>query len=183
MIQTTVATRYAEALFAIAKENNSFDQLELELTTIDQAMEANEDFKKLLNHPHVAKEDKKRLLADVFATSISEVTVNFLNLLIDKQRQDIFSQIVKSFIVISNEARGIADATVVSVSALTDTQLEQIRATFKELIGKDLRITTEIDKDIIGGFIVRIGDRVYDSSIKTQLDRFKVSLREAQVGR
>jgi len=183
MIQTTVAARYAEALFAIAKQNNTLEQLENELRIIDQVLEDNLEFKKLLNHPHIDKQAKKGLLLGVFKGHISEVTENFVQLLIDKKRQNVFTYIVKEFTLLANEARGIVDAVVVSAKVLSDKQLEQIRTTFKELVGKDLRIATEVDAEIIGGFIVRIGDRVYDSSLKTQLNRFEAKLHEAQVGR
>lgn len=183
MIQTTVASRYAEALFAIAKQNNTLEQVEIELRTIEQVLADNSELTKLLNHPHIEKQAKKSLLISVFKGHISETVENFLQLLIDKKRQNVFTYIVREFTLLANEARGIVDATVTSAKNLTDVQLEQIRTTFKEIVGKDLRIATEVNAEILGGFIVRIGDRVYDSSLKTQLSRFEATLHEAQVGR
>ncbi|OEH85535.1 ATP synthase F1 subunit delta [Desulfuribacillus stibiiarsenatis] len=180
-METTVASRYAEALFEIAKEKNTLDSLETELVLINQVLRDNDELLQLLNHPHIETDVKKNLLTGGLKGHISEITENFLNLLIDKNRQDVFTHIVSSFTLLANDARGIADAVITTAIALTDDQLSQIRTTFRTLIGKELRFTSEIDASIIGGFIVRIGDRVYDSSVKTQLQRFEKSIHESQV--
>lgn len=183
MMQMTVASRYAEALFAIAKEKNQLEEIEKELKTIDTVLLANPELDKLLNHPHIDKVAKKEMLLSIFAGNLSETTENFLQLLIDKKRQDGFTYIVKAFTSLANEARGLVDATVITAKPVTDKQLETISKRFKDLIGKDLRIATEIKEEILGGFLVRIGDRVYDSSIQSQLKRFQVELQETQIGR
>ncbi len=181
MIEITVATRYADALFAIAKEKDSIDQWEQELGLVNEAIESNPEFKRILNHPYVDNAAKKTLISDILKGSISDLLENFLHLLVDKKRINFFSHIVRAYILRANEARGIADATVVTPKALSADQQEHIRKTFEGVVGKKIRIATEIDPQIVGGFIVRIGDRVYDSSIKTQLNRFKATLHESRV--
>ena len=181
MIETTVATRYADALFVIAKEKNTIDQWEQELGIVNELVGSNMELKGILNHPYIDSEAKKALISDVFKGEISDLLENFLHLLIDKKRIKFLSHIVKAYLVRANEARGIADATVITSKALNAEQQEQIRKTFQGVIGKKIRIATEIDPQVIGGFIVRIGDRVYDSSIKTQLTRFKATLHESRV--
>ncbi|MDE1399021.1 ATP synthase F1 subunit delta, partial [Bacillus licheniformis] len=82
---------------------------------------------------------------------------------------------------LSNEARGIADATVTTAKPLTEAEVQKIAEQFGQKLNKKLRVTTKVDPSIIGGMIVRIGDRLYDGSIKGKLARFTQQIKQAQV--
>ncbi|MBN2908053.1 F0F1 ATP synthase subunit delta [Polycladomyces sp. WAk] len=175
MSQSVVAKRYARALFEVATEKQLLDQVEQELFAVVRTLEENSEFQQWLAYPQVAKEEKKELLERIFG-ELSEPTKHLLFLLIDRGRQSAIGKIAEEFRALANESRGVADAVVTTPRKMTVKDQKRLIALFKKLIGKELSITNVVDSDILGGVIVRVGDRLYDGSLKTKLDRFQQQL-------
>lgn len=181
MSSGVVAKRYAYALFEVASERKQVDLVEIELQQIKQAIDENPAFLQFLQHPQIAKEVKKKEFQQVFGMIFSETTMNFMNLLIDKNREDAFALVPQFFTEKANEVRGLVDAIVTSVKPLSDEQKEGLVQSFKKLLNKDIRIHNELDNSIMGGVVVQIGDRLYDGSVAGKLNRLQQSLKQAQV--
>ncbi|MEW9671195.1 F0F1 ATP synthase subunit delta [Ammoniphilus sp. 3BR4] len=181
MSSGVVAKRYAYALFEVASEKKQIDLVEQELQQIKQAFDENPAFLQFLNHPQIDKETKKKELNNLFAGKASDTTVNFLNLLIEKNREEVLSLIPRYFIEKANEARGLVDAVVKTVKPLTEEQQQELVKSFKSLLNKEIRIETQLDDSIMGGVVVQIGDRLYDGSVAGKLNRLQQSLKQAQV--
>lgn len=171
-----VAIRYAQALFEVAKERGTVDTVEENLELIKEVIDDNEDFKQLLLHPEVTANEKKEMLEEFFTKAVNAEVLNLLKVLVDNHREDIISFIQLDYVDIANEYRGIADATVTSARPLSEDDQRKISDQFGRLLNKQLRLTTKIDESLVGGVIVKIGNRVYDGSIKGQLDRFKATV-------
>jgi F-type H+-transporting ATPase subunit delta len=178
---SAVAKRYARALFEVASEKNVIDATEKELLGVVKVIDDNEGLRKLLSHPKISAEEKKQLLETLFAREISANTGNFLNIVIERGREGQLKEIVDNFIEMANDVRGIADATVVTAKALTDEEVKQLADGFGRQLNKKLRVKTEVDPALIGGIVVRIGDRLYDGSIRGKLSRFSQQIKQAQV--
>lgn len=178
---SAVAKRYARALFEVASEKKAIDATEGELLGVVQVIEENEGLRKLLSHPKISAEEKKQMLETLFAREISANTGNFLNIVIERGREGQLKEIVDNYIEMANEVRGIADATVVTAKALTKQEVKQVEDAFGRQLNKKLRVKTEVDPDIIGGLVVRIGDTLYDGSIRGKLNRFSQQIKQAQV--
>jgi len=181
MSGSVVAKRYAFAFFEVASENNQVDAVEKELQLFKQTIEDNPAFLQFLQHPQISKEAKKQEFAVIFKDQISETTLNFLSLLIDKNREEIFTKVPKFFTEKANQARGLVDAVVTSVKPLSDEQKKDLTASFKQLLNKEIRIHNELNDSIMGGVVVQIGDRLYDGSVAGRLNRLQQSLKQAQV--
>jgi F-type H+-transporting ATPase subunit delta len=181
MSDIIVAKRYAKALFEVAKEQALISQVEEELKSVASAIKGNADLQKFLNHPSIDPSVKKDLLKQVFEGKVSEPVWNTLRVLIDKGREGIVSALVNDYVLIANEAQGLANATVYSAFALNENQVAEIASHFKKITGKTLRIETAVDPKLLGGIQVRIGDRLYDGSISGKLDRLAKSLNQTQV--
>ncbi|QAV25652.1 F0F1 ATP synthase subunit delta [Neobacillus thermocopriae] len=176
MNKQVVAKRYASALFEIAKEQQLLDQLEQELRVVKQVFAQNEALLSVLNHPKVALAKKKALIQEAFA-NISTVLQHTFMLLLDRHRIDIVEDLVDAFITLANEARGVAEAIVYSARPLTEDETKALAEVFAKKVGVDtLRITNIIDKDVIGGVKVRIGNRIFDGSVSGKLARLQRQL-------
>lgn len=181
MIENAVARRYAQAFFAIAREKNLIDQLEQELQQVVEAIGSNSELKILMNHQLVAPQDKKDLVEKVFSGSVSDITINFLDFVIDKYRITYLQEIYEAFVGYANEARNIADAQVRSAAALSDAEIKAIEENLVKATGKNIRLSNEVDPNLIGGVVVRIGDKVIDGSLFRRLGRLKETLMQIQV--
>ncbi|RKD23066.1 ATP synthase F1 subunit delta [Ammoniphilus oxalaticus] len=181
MSSPIVAKRYAYAFFEVASEKNQVDAIEQELQLIKQAMDENPAFLQFLQHPQITKAEKKKEITTVFKDKISEITLDFFNLLIDKSREDIITFTPVFFTEKANEARGLVDAVVTSVEPLSEEQEAGIAQSFNRLLNKEIRIQNQLDPSIMGGVIVQIGDRLYDGSVAGRLNRLQQSFRQAQV--
>ncbi|MCS1352283.1 F0F1 ATP synthase subunit delta [Mechercharimyces sp. CAU 1602] len=180
MSSAVVAKRYAKALFEAAQEQGLLEQVEEELVTVDQMLGHTPELKKWLTHPTVDVKQKKEVLLKV-SESMSTLTTNVLILLIERGREAVITDFVRSYQKLANEARGVAEAVVTTAVTLTEAEAAQLSQAFSKKMGKELRITNIVDPTIIGGVVVRIGDRLYDGSIKSKLDRFEQQLRQSHV--
>ncbi|PGL71303.1 F0F1 ATP synthase subunit delta [Bacillus sp. AFS055030] len=176
MSNELVAKRYANALFELATEQNLVGTVEHDLQVVKKEYVGNLELNKFLKHPGITKESKKSVLNDTFA-SISQTVLNLVCLLVDRGRVNIIPSLVTEYIQIANESRNIADATVYSVEKMSSEELDKIGALFASKLGKNsLRITNEIDSTLIGGYKVRIGNRIYDGTLKNKLVRIEREL-------
>ena len=178
MLENAIARRYAQAFFAIAQEKNQVDKFEEELTLIMESINSNADLAKFINHQLVKPEAKKDTLQKLFADKISDTTLNLLELLVDKHREVLISEIAKEFLVYANAARNIQEAEITSAMELKDKDLEEIKKKLAECTGKNIRLVTKVNADLIGGVVVRIGDKIIDSSALSRLQGLKSRLKQ-----
>lgn len=176
MSKGIVAKRYAVALFQLAKEQNTIDQIENELLVVKEVFTTNKDLIDVLNHPKVTIKAKKSIVKESFA-SLSKQVVNTLFLLVDRHRVDIVTDVVDYFVQNANKARGTEDAIVYSVRPLTENELSSISTSFAKKVGKtSLRLQNVVDKKLLGGVKLRIGNRIYDGSVSGKLERLERQL-------
>jgi len=179
-----VARRYARALFDLAcekdaapQERNMVDQIESELLEIRTILKNNIELQKVLYHPQIVTADKKDLLDQLFEGKISEITSNFLALLVDRRREKYFSDIVDEYVALANESRGVVEANVTSAIELKDEEKSELNSILAKLTGKKVQTIYDVDPAIVGGVIVRIGDKIIDGSIKTRLNTLGEQLK------
>ncbi|MBA4602959.1 F0F1 ATP synthase subunit delta [Thermoactinomyces mirandus] len=176
-----VAKRYAKALFEVASEKKCVDLIEKDLKHIADIFAASPELSQMLNHPAIGTEQKKELVTKVFK-GLDKYTNNLVYLLIDRHRETVLPDIYEVYKSLANEAKGVTEAIVTTAFELTADDKEQLLATFEPIIGKKMEIVEKVDSDILGGVIVQIGDRLYDGSLRTKLNRFREHLKRTQVG-
>ena len=181
MLENAVARRYSNAFFTIAQERGLVDQLETELKNIVDTINHNEDLRKVMEHQLVSPEEKKAILEQVFTQEVSDITVNFLNVVIEKYRASYIPAIYEEFVAYANEARNMADAQLKSAAELNEADMEIIKARLSDVTGKTIRLQSEVDPSLIGGVVVRIGDKVIDSSLVGRLEKLKENLLQIEV--
>lgn len=175
-----VAKRYARALFDVARDQQKIDAVEKDLRLIVETEAASSDLRTLLEHPGIAPEVKKNVLAALFEGKVTDAVYNVLRLLVDRKREDILPHLLNDYVKIADEARGQATAVVSTPFPLTAEESQEIAAQFGKLTGKTIRVENVIDSSLLGGLQVRIGDKLYDGSLSGKLNRLRKSLIGSQ---
>ncbi|MDR3270458.1 MAG: F0F1 ATP synthase subunit delta [Peptococcaceae bacterium] len=175
MLNEALGRRYAEALFQIV-EGKGLDQAESDLIALVQLTEEHEDVGHILNHPHIPVSEKKALMEKLMGDDTSVLIKNFLYLLIDRRRQSLLPSVLKAFRIMADEARQIIEAKVISVTALSADQETKLQQALVRATGKNVRVLSEQNLDLIGGIKVQVGDRVWDGTIVHALDRMRKEL-------
>ena len=176
MSNTMVAKRYASALFQIAKEQQILSQVEEDLRVVKEVLEYNADLKAVLKSSKLTIDKKKEIVKNAFA-SVNVYVLNTVLILIDRHREEQIVEVTDQFLELADEAMGIAEAEVYSARELTDAERDALSATFAAKIGKkSLRIENIVDSNLLGGIRLRIGNRIYDGSLRGKLDRLERKL-------
>lgn len=177
---TDVGARYAQALFDLALETNSLEAVEADLNGLKAAREESADLRRLLASPAFSADQKGAALKTIAEKGgANPVTVKFLGLLAQNGRSDAIGAVTADFVRLSAAHRGVVTAEVVSAVKLTAAQEKGVKAALRQSLGKDPELTTRVDPSILGGLKVRVGSRLFDSSLKSKLDSLKFALKRA----
>lgn len=178
-----ISKTYGEALFELAVEENKTDVFLEEVNAVIEALKQNEDFYKLLNHPKISKEEKIQVVENVFKSRISDEVTGFLTLIISKERYKELDAILEYFISRVKEEKGIGTAYVATAVPLNEIQKAQVKEKLLSTTKyNEMEMVYSVDESLIGGMVIRIKDRVVDSSIKTKLSEIKKQLYKIQIG-
>lgn len=176
MSQSTVAKRYALALFQLAKEHGQLDSIESELKIVKDIFTSSKDLRTVLESPKLSLEKKKELIKQAFS-SASVYVLNTLMILVDCHRANIIGEMAEEFIKLSYEDKGLAEAKVYSVRLLTEDERTALAETFSKKLGKkQIVIDNEIDTNLLGGLKIRVGNRIFDGSLRGKLERLEREL-------
>lgn len=167
-----VSGTYGEALFGLAVEEKKEDQFLEEVLSIKQVLSDNPELSELMNHPKILKEEKEQVLKSIFQDHYSEELTGFFLLILQKDRYGEIDGILDYFIDKMKEYKGIGTAFVTTAVSLKENQKKEIEDKLLETTSYNkMEMHYNEDASLIGGMIIRIGDRVVDSSIRSKLDR------------
>lgn len=173
MSDLNIANRYATALADLAEEKKSFDTIASDIELVYNTLKASRDLRTMLDSPVIKHEIKLSVLKEIFTSRISKDSLNFLEFIIDKQRENLLFQIMQRFLRMRDERMGIVNAEVTSSVELPDDQKIKLEQKLEKFTGKKVKISFSLDKELIGGFTVRINDTIIDASLKHQLEILK----------
>lgn len=172
-----VSKTYGDALFELAVTENLTDSLLEEIQMVQTVLKENEDFEKILMHPEISKSEKIQVIENVFKGQTSDALTGFLRIVVTKGRYKDLPDIFAYFIARVKEYKKIGVAQVVSAVPVTDGQKQKIE---KKLLDtthyETMEIDYKVDESLIGGLMIRIGDRVVDSTIKSKLGKLTANL-------
>jgi F-type H+-transporting ATPase subunit delta len=173
-----IANRYAEALMNNANEFGLLQKVSNDLLEIQNIINGSLDFRLFLKSPVIKNEKKQQVLEAAFQNTVDPMTLRFLLLLTEKNRENVLPQIIEAFFRLQDELLGIVNVKVRAASELTNHQRLQLEQKFESISHKKIRIKDSVDKQLIGGFIARVGDTVFDGSVRRQLELLKQRLIE-----
>ncbi len=177
-----VSKTYSDALFGIAVEQDLVDALMEEVEQVLQIWKDNPEMKQLLTHPKIPKEERRDIVKEVFHDRVSEIMEGFLVTLVDKDRIRELEDVGSFFMGTVKEYKNIGVATVTTAVEMTDEQKRQVVDRLLSLT-KYVEFETDyrVDGSLIGGMVIRIGDRVVDGSVRHKLDAMAKDLTKIQL--
>jgi F-type H+-transporting ATPase subunit delta len=174
----TAARRYAEAAFEIGRADKTLDAWERDLATVAAALR-NAELRRLVEHPAIAYADKERVLRRVVGEGVSELALNLVLLMVRRGRPGAIERMVAHFAELLRRERGIALAEVRSALPLEDEQRDAVAERLAQLTRSKIEMNEAVDERLIGGIAVRIGDTLYDGSVRNRLERLRARLTTA----
>ena len=178
-----VSGTYGDALFELAVEENRLDSLYEEVRTVAEALRENPELSQVMNHPQIDKEDKVSLIENIFKGRISDELVGFMRLIVLKGHFQEINGVFSYYEERVKEYKNIGTAYVTSAMELTGPQKDAVEKRLLETTGYvKLEMHYALDASLIGGMVIRIRDRVVDSSIKTKLFNLTRDLKKLKVG-
>ncbi len=180
MVGTRVALRYAKAVLNLAKEKGFAKEVNDDMILIQLTIEENSDLEIMLKSPIIKSKAKKSVLTEVFGKKVNGITMGLLNLLIENKRPSLLLLVAKQYIVIYDFLKGIEVAQVTSAVPLTKDLEKAILKRVEESLGKQITLNNVVDPSIIGGFVLRVGDKLYDSSVSYRLSNLLSQFEDNQ---
>ena len=174
-----VAGRYATALFELAKEQEALEEVAVELTRFNEALDAFEDLTRLVKSPVFSAEEQGRALAAILEKlEIEGLTKNFLLLVAKNRRLFAVPDMIRAFRAMLARERGETSASVTAAAKLTEAQVSALKQALKAALGKEVMLEEKVDPGLIGGLVVKVGSRMIDTSLRTKLNSLKIAMKE-----
>ena len=175
-----VADRYATALYSQAEDTHALDQTVSEMESLGRLIDESADFRRLLASPLIDVTQARAAASAVLsAQGFGKLVQDFVGVVANNRRLGALRQIVAAFAALVAAKRGVVVAQVVSAHKLSDVQREQLRARLIEAGYGSVNIQDSVDPSLLGGLVVRIGARLYDTSLKSRLQRLQYAMKGA----
>ena len=177
--RATAARRYAEAAFEVGLRDGTVETWRQEL---DAAASVVDDLRvaRLLGNPAIAEETRLELAESTFGTIVSRPVLNLIGLMLRRGRIDELPRVAAEFRRLDNERQGITPATATTAVPLSEDEVRAITARLEEMTGGRVDLDLAVDPDLLGGLVVRVGDRMIDGSVRGRLERLRNQLVSGQ---
>ena len=173
MVNNIISRRYAKALILLARQNGIVDEIHSQFAEFVAYYKNDHGFKEFIELPFVEKKARKDVVALLFnQLFFKDELRNFINLLIDNKRINLLPDIFIEFSKIKDELYGIIRMTLVSSQKIKDEYLNELKAMVAKNLNKQIVFEEKISPDIIGGFLIGLNGKLYDGSIKSQLNNY-----------
>jgi len=173
--KTTLARPYAEAIFDLASEDKSFNNWTKTLSTICD-ITSNDEVQALIGNPEIDTKDSISIITEISQGKLNEQAINLLHMAGENDRLDIFNEIAEELEKLIALDKGTLDAEVISAFAVNAAQEKLILESLKKRFNKEVTITTRVDKSLLGGIVIHVGDLVIDGSVSNQLQKITQTL-------
>lgn len=173
----TIARRYATALADVVLKSGETETVKRELKSWEDLIGSNENLRSAFANPAIAHLSKEKVLEGLLAkTKPSKTTANFLRVLLKNSRLTELSEINEKFASVLDERSNVVAAEITSARPLSESEKAEFQANLSKMTGKKVNLNFNINENIIGGVVTRVGSTVYDGSVKTQLENLKQQL-------
>ncbi len=177
-IRASLAGRYASALFDLARDGRHIDAVGRSLDALNQALADSKDFAELIASPLVSREQAAKAFdALVPQLGVDPLTASFLGVLARNGRKRELRAIIRLFRRIAAEHRGEVTADVITARPLKDDQLAELRQRLRSRAGREVTVDAQVDPNILGGIVVKLGSQRIDASIRTKLNRLASAMK------
>jgi F-type H+-transporting ATPase subunit delta len=172
-METAVAKRYAKSLLGLTLERNMEDVIYEDMVLISKVCSGNKDFSLMLKSPIIIPDKKAAIIKQLFGGKLNDVTMAFINIIITKRRESYIGQIAEEYIKQYNEEKGIRIAYLTTAAPINEQIRNEVMQILREAVPGKILLKERIDKDMMGGFILRSGDKQIDTSISRKIRALK----------
>lgn len=173
MSEIQVASRYAKSLIDLAEEQNSLEKVKSDIESVVNTLRENGELRAVLANPIVSPDKKFAVLNQIFGSSIEPMIMAFFKIVVMKGRSGVLYATAKQFVQDYNERKGIIKSSVISATPLSEENKQQIIRVVEEATKGHVVLETSVDPDLIGGFVLKVGDKQFDTTISGRLSRLK----------
>ena len=181
MSEVTVAIRYAKALIDLATEQKALEAVHKDMELFVHTIKANSQLNAVLANPIIYHDKKVRILDAIFDGKVSKVTISFFNLMVNKSRAEIIYPAALEFVNQYDVVKNITTATVISATELSAANKKTIIAEIEAETKGTVKLIARVDPNLIGGFVLTVGDRQVDTSISNSLARLKAEFAQVVI--
>ena len=177
-IRASLAGRYASALFDLARDERQIDAVGRSLDMLNQALLDSKDFAELIESPLVSRDEAGKTFAALAPQlGIDPITVNFLGVLARNGRKSELRPVIRLFRRLAADHRGETTADVITARPLKDDQIAALKQQLRSRAGREVTIDAQVDPQILGGIVVKLGSQMIDASIRTKLNRLAKAMK------
>jgi F-type H+-transporting ATPase subunit delta len=173
MSEIKVAARYAKSLIDLALEQKALEEIKVDMELFVNTLRINTELQAVVKNPIVPLNKKNAIISAVFGDKVHKVTSAFLKIVIDKGRAEIIYGTAKEFLNQYNQFKNIVTAKITSATPLTENAKTEIINKVKAITGGEVLLQTKVDDSLIGGFILTVGDKQFDTSLASGLAKLK----------
>ncbi len=180
MNESQISVRYAKALFQSASEQRILDTVYKDMEVLTSTCKL-EDFQYMLGVPTLQPSQKEKLLRAIFEKHLSKISLSMIDLVVKNKREAYLPGIARFFRELYRKETGVRAATLVTAQAVDESEMNGIRKLIKKAYDSDVELTTVVDDDVIGGFVLTIEDMRYDASVASNLRKLKKQLLQTSI--
>lgn len=180
MNESQISVRYAKALFQSASEQRILDTVYKDMEVLTSTCKL-EDFQYMLGVPTLQPSQKEKLLRAIFEKHLSKISLSMIDLVVKNKREAYLPGIARFFRELYRKETGVRAATLVTAQAVDESEMNGIRKLIKKAYDSDVELTTVVDGDVIGGFVLTIEDMRYDASVASNLKKLKKQLLQTSI--
>lgn len=169
MTDIRVASRYAKSLLDLALDKNILEQVYQDMVMFSNICQQNHDFVLMLKNPIINHDKKKAILYSLFKGKVSEATLSIFDVIVRKNREAFLPAIAAEFINLYRQQKGIEKVTITTTFPLTPELRSKFKQAITQKVGKQIDLTEKTDPSLIGGFVLKIGDKQMDNSVRSRL--------------
>ncbi|MFC2086283.1 ATP synthase F1 subunit delta [Bacteroidota bacterium] len=181
MVDSAINTRYAKSLFKLAKEKNILSLTQKDMSLVFETFDEVQELTEVMKDPVLKTSEKIKVINSVFKTKISEIPLLFLNLIVNKKREFYILGIARYFLELVKKEKGIKTVVLSTASELGKKQKDNIASLIIQELNSEIELTEMVDEDLVGGFIIRVDDNQYDSSVRSELNKIEKNLLETTI--
>ena len=173
-----LAGRYATALLDLAEGEKAVDAVAEDLRSLQTMIDESSDMVRLLRSPVISRDDQlKAISALMDKAKMNALTKRFIGVVATNRRLFALASIIKAYLSILSQRRGEVTAVVTSATELSEKQVKDLGASLKKITGSDVAVETAVDPDLLGGLVVKVGSRMFDSSLRTKLQHLSLAMK------
>jgi F-type H+-transporting ATPase subunit delta len=173
-----VATRYAQALLETAEEKNKFDRISSDIEIVYNTVDKSKELRNFLKNPIIREEKKLSVIKELFGKHLDSDTINFLLFIVEKKREDLLTEILIRFIELRDDIMGLVNVEISSPIKLEDRERTSFEGKLEAYTKKKIRASYREDKNLIGGFTIKIKDSIIDASVSHKLELLRKTLTQ-----